>query len=72
MQSAEVNVITAVLEKEARDLNRRFFHFHTMHRPYVVLKWAQTADRRITGKVGKRLHISNPFTNRLVHKWRRN
>ena len=70
MQLAGVSVRTGVLEQEALEINRRFFHFHTLHRPYVLLKWAQTADGRITGKVGERLHISNPYTNRLVHKWR--
>jgi diaminohydroxyphosphoribosylaminopyrimidine deaminase/5-amino-6-(5-phosphoribosylamino)uracil reductase len=70
MQSAGVAVKAGVLEKEAKELNRRFFLFHTLHRPYVLLKWAQTADGRLRGKMGERLHISNPYTNRLVHRWR--
>lgn len=50
--------------------NRRFFCFHQQHRPYVILKWAQTADGIIGTNDGKRLLISNEHTNRLVHRWR--
>ena len=55
--------------------------FHKKQRPYIILKWAQSSDKKIahlnapmeevleqTGN--KRLIISNEFTNRLVHKWR--
>lgn len=68
--AAGVKVTVGVREKECKDLNRRFFTFHTQHRPYVVLKWAQTLDRRITNGDYRRLRISNAYTNRLVHKWR--
>ncbi len=67
---AGIEVITAVLENECRMLNRRFFTFHTRHRPYIVLKWAQTADHKITGHSTQRLLISNNHVNRLVHRWR--
>ena len=68
--AAGVEVITGVLEKEAKDLNKRFFTFFQTKRPYVILKWAQTSDK-IIGKADKsRLFISNEFTNRMVHRWR--
>ncbi len=86
LQAAGVEVILspAELEKECIALNKRFFTFHTSKRPYVILKWAQTADDFIAAspqtplpKRGaykdsaiQRLHISNEYTNRLVHKWR--
>lgn len=70
LMSAGVQVISGILEKEAWEQNRRFFHFHTAHRPYIILKWAQTLDQKISGEGKKRLMISNEFTNRLVHKWR--
>jgi diaminohydroxyphosphoribosylaminopyrimidine deaminase / 5-amino-6-(5-phosphoribosylamino)uracil reductase len=38
-------------------------------RPFIILKWAETADGFI-GKSDERLAISNKFSNRLVHKWR--
>lgn len=44
LQSAGIQVVTGVLEQEARALNKRFFTFHQKKRPYVFLKWAQTAD----------------------------
>lgn len=77
--AAGIEVITGVLETECRDLNKRFFCFHTRHRPYVILKWAQTGDGYIApppatdhtiNQQSQRLLISNAYTNRLVHRWR--
>lgn len=65
-----INVITEVLATEARQLNRRFFTFHQYKRPYIILKWAQTNDGKISGPNNERLFISNEYTDRLVHKWR--
>lgn len=39
-----IDVQLGVLEKECRDLNKRFFTFHNKQRPYIILKWAQTQD----------------------------
>jgi diaminohydroxyphosphoribosylaminopyrimidine deaminase / 5-amino-6-(5-phosphoribosylamino)uracil reductase len=47
LQAAGIEVVSAVLEKECNELNKRFFTFHTQHRPYIILKWAQTADGKI-------------------------
>ncbi|MET0463994.1 MAG: bifunctional diaminohydroxyphosphoribosylaminopyrimidine deaminase/5-amino-6-(5-phosphoribosylamino)uracil reductase RibD [Chitinophagaceae bacterium] len=69
LRNAGHNVTVGILEKECIDLNKRFFTFHTQDRPYIILKWAQTADGRI-GTTGRRLLISNEYSNRLVHKWR--
>jgi diaminohydroxyphosphoribosylaminopyrimidine deaminase/5-amino-6-(5-phosphoribosylamino)uracil reductase len=70
LQSAGVEVVTGVLEDECRALNKRFFTFHTLHRPYVLLKWAQTADGKIANEDYSRVLISHEQSNRLVHKWR--
>ncbi len=70
LQKAGVAVITGVLEKEAIALNQRFFSFHQQRRPYVILKWAQTADGFIAGISKDRLFITNEQTNRIVHRWR--
>ncbi|MFZ9719530.1 MAG: bifunctional diaminohydroxyphosphoribosylaminopyrimidine deaminase/5-amino-6-(5-phosphoribosylamino)uracil reductase RibD, partial [Chitinophagaceae bacterium] len=64
-----VSVINPVLEKECRLLNERFFTFHEKKRPWVMLKWAASANGKI-GKTGERVAISSPLSNRLVHKWR--
>ena len=67
---AGIRVVYGILEKECRQLNKRFFTFHTKHRSYIVLKWAETADGKIAADGINRLLISNEQTNRLVHKWR--
>jgi len=66
----EVVLVTGTIEEECKKLNKRFFTFHTKHRPYVILKWAQTADGKIASGSTERLMISNEYSNRLVHQWR--
>jgi diaminohydroxyphosphoribosylaminopyrimidine deaminase / 5-amino-6-(5-phosphoribosylamino)uracil reductase len=70
LKAAGISVTTGVLEQECLELNRRFILFHTRHRPYLILKWAQTANAIMGGTGGKRLIISNPCSDRLVHRWR--
>jgi diaminohydroxyphosphoribosylaminopyrimidine deaminase/5-amino-6-(5-phosphoribosylamino)uracil reductase len=70
LRAAGIEVELGVLEKESREINKRFFLFHTVHRPYVTLKWAQTADGKIAAEDYGRVLISNAYTARLVHKWR--
>ena len=65
-----INVITGVMEKEALELNRRFFTFHRYKRPFIILKWAQLSDGKISAGNKERTFISNEYSNRLVHKWR--
>ena len=70
--AAGINVETGLLETECRELNDAFFCFHQKHRPYIVLKWAQTSNGIMGAPKGEaRLHISSDASNRLVHKWRR-
>jgi diaminohydroxyphosphoribosylaminopyrimidine deaminase / 5-amino-6-(5-phosphoribosylamino)uracil reductase len=69
LQSNGVDVVCGVLEKECLLLNRRFFTFHQKHRPWVILKWAETTDGLI-GIEGERLMITGEAANRLVHRWR--
>jgi diaminohydroxyphosphoribosylaminopyrimidine deaminase / 5-amino-6-(5-phosphoribosylamino)uracil reductase len=69
LQNTGTEVITGILEKECIKLNNRFFIFHQNFRPYILLKWAQTANGKI-GSSEKRILISNEYSNRLVHKWR--
>jgi len=69
LQEAGVEVTVGVLEDECRNLNRRFFTFHNLSRPYIILKWAQTANGFIDDN-GRALAISTPFTKMLSHKLR--
>ena len=39
-----VEVTVGILEQECRDLNPNFMTFHTLHRPFITLKWAQSLD----------------------------
>ena len=70
LQAAGIETVTGICEADCIALNKRFFCFHTNKRPYITLKWAQTADGKIAGNGPKRLMISNEITNRLVHRWR--
>lgn len=70
LQAAGVHVIMNVLEEECKALNKRFFTFHTKHRAYIILKWAQSNNGIIGNTISERLHISNEYSNRLVHRWR--
>jgi diaminohydroxyphosphoribosylaminopyrimidine deaminase / 5-amino-6-(5-phosphoribosylamino)uracil reductase len=70
LKAAGIEVELNILEEECKKVNKRFFTFHTHHRPYVILKWAQTLDNKISQEGGNRLLISNEHTNRIVHKWR--
>ncbi len=65
---AQVKV--GVLEEEGLELNKRFFTFHTHQRPFILLKWAETADGFIAGANYRQQQISGKLAQRLVHKWR--
>lgn len=64
LQEAGIEVTVGVLEEECKALNYRFMTFHGKQRPYVTLKWAQSADGYIDG------HISTRYTQMLCHKRR--
>ena len=62
-----------VLEKECLEINKRFFTFHNKKRPYIILKWAETADGFIaplTNESKTSIAISNIYSRQLVHKYR--
>jgi len=69
LRDAGIDVTVGVLEEECRWLNRRFFTYHSKQRPYIILKWAQTANGFIDDH-GHALTISSPFTQMLSHKLR--
>ena len=69
LQNAGIAVEVSILEKECKELNRRFFTFHREKRPYIILKWAQTANGFIDDQY-KPMQISNDFTKMLSHKLR--
>lgn len=69
LRDGGVEVEVGVLEEECEALNRAFIHAHTAKRPYILLKWAQTADGYI-GVKGEQIHISTEATLTAMHKLR--
>lgn len=64
LRDAGIEVTVGVLEEQCKALNTRFMTYHSLHRPCVTLKWAQSANGYIDG------HISNQYTQMLCHKRR--
>lgn len=74
LHDAGIEVEYGILEKECRELNKRFFTFQEKKRPYIILKWAQTQDGFISRKPLPENKEDNWITSidskRLVHEWR--
>tara|TARA_R110000796_G_scaffold96719_1_gene202621 strand:+ start:4074 stop:5102 length:1029 start_codon:yes stop_codon:yes gene_type:complete len=70
LKDAGVEVSTGVLEQQARNLNRRFFTMIEKKRPYILLKWAQTADGFIARNNFDSKWISSEQSRMMVHQWR--
>ena len=75
LENAGIKVTTAVLEEEAKALNKRFFTFHQKKRPYLILKWAQSQDGFIAPLAETRnkkspVFLSSKEDQILVHQWR--
>lgn len=72
LQHAGIEVEVGVLEKEAKELNKKFFYYHLHKKPYIILKWAQTADGLCGREHGSVLSkkITNWFSNIIVHQLR--
>jgi diaminohydroxyphosphoribosylaminopyrimidine deaminase / 5-amino-6-(5-phosphoribosylamino)uracil reductase len=70
LRQAGVEVETGLLEEEGRALNKRFFTFIEKQRPYIILKWAESADGLIAKKNYEAVQISNLLSRRFVHKMR--
>jgi diaminohydroxyphosphoribosylaminopyrimidine deaminase/5-amino-6-(5-phosphoribosylamino)uracil reductase len=75
LQDSGCDVTTGILDEECRRVNRRFFTFHEKKRPYITLKWAQSADGFLDIKRSE-YHTTGPTwisgkpERVLVHKWR--
>ena len=73
LRAAGCEVTVGVMEKECRELNKRFFTFHEKKRPYIFLKWAETADGFIAPAHKDTLApvwITDVYTRQEVHKMR--
>ncbi|MCO4294489.1 bifunctional diaminohydroxyphosphoribosylaminopyrimidine deaminase/5-amino-6-(5-phosphoribosylamino)uracil reductase RibD [Solitalea sp. MAHUQ-68] len=70
LKNAGIEVISGVLEKDCLALNKRFIIQQTQKRPYIILKWAQTAKGNFAPANGAEFWISGKRSKQLVHKWR--
>ena len=73
LKKNETKVIVGILEKKCKALHKNFLHFNKEHKPYIILKWAQSNDNYISPKnklESKPFWISNIKSRQLVHKWR--
>ena len=75
MQEAGIEVEIGMLEDDCRQLNKRFLTYVQQKRPYIILKWAQSADgfldkNREIGTEEKPVRLSDDFTQIMVHKMR--
>jgi diaminohydroxyphosphoribosylaminopyrimidine deaminase/5-amino-6-(5-phosphoribosylamino)uracil reductase len=70
LEAAGIEVVRHVLEEEGRELNRRFFTFMEQRRPYVILKWAESADGFMAPATPGPYWLSTQEQNRLNHRWR--
>ena len=69
IREAGIDVTVGVLESECLELNKRFITYNTHQRPYIILKWAQTANGFLDNE-GKGMAVSSAFTKMLSHKLR--
>lgn len=70
MRKAGISVEVGMMKEEARLINRRFFTAHTLRRPYILLKWAQSADGFIAAADGQPVRFSTDYTQMLMHRER--
>jgi diaminohydroxyphosphoribosylaminopyrimidine deaminase/5-amino-6-(5-phosphoribosylamino)uracil reductase len=70
LKDNQVEVVTGVLQKAGNELNKRFFTFMAKNRPFVLLKWAETADGFIAHENYESKWITHEHSRQLVHRWR--
>jgi diaminohydroxyphosphoribosylaminopyrimidine deaminase / 5-amino-6-(5-phosphoribosylamino)uracil reductase len=70
LQDAGIEVEVGLLAEQGRKINRRFFTKIEKGRPYIILKWAETADGFIAKENFEAVRISNDYSQMLSHKWR--
>lgn len=70
LKDAGIEVETGVLQDACDELNRRFMVFHREKRPYVILKWACTADGFMAPENRERIQISGEEARVMLHRWR--
>jgi diaminohydroxyphosphoribosylaminopyrimidine deaminase/5-amino-6-(5-phosphoribosylamino)uracil reductase len=70
LKDAGIEVVTGLLSEKGEELNKRFLKANRTGLPYIILKWAETADGFISNADGSPVKISNTTTDVTVHRWR--
>ncbi len=70
LKATGINVETGILEKKGLEINERFFKVMETGLPYIIIKWAETADKFVSNKDKTPLKITGELTDMNVHKWR--
>ncbi|MDI9258573.1 bifunctional diaminohydroxyphosphoribosylaminopyrimidine deaminase/5-amino-6-(5-phosphoribosylamino)uracil reductase RibD [Alicyclobacillus sendaiensis] len=70
LQEAGIDVTVGVLEEEARELNRHFFHRVTTGRPYVIYKVAMTLSGHVAASNGHSQYVTGVEAREDVHRLR--
>jgi len=70
LRSSGIEVTTGVLEEECRALIAPFLTLRLLARPFVIAKWAMTADGRMAAAGGDSRWISSDSSRETVHRWR--
>jgi diaminohydroxyphosphoribosylaminopyrimidine deaminase/5-amino-6-(5-phosphoribosylamino)uracil reductase len=78
LRNAGIDVQVGLMESETNWLNRRFFTFVQKKRPYIILKWAESADHFLAPDASamsaeafnEKRHITGFIVQKLVHRWR--
>ena len=70
LKESGIKVEIGILEQEVKELNKRFFTYHNLQRPYVIIKFAESVDGFMGSVSGEPFQFSNNITSRLTHKWR--
>lgn len=73
LKAAGCEVLVGILEQEVKAHHKRFYTYHNKKRPYIILKWAESADGFLAPESKneqKPVWITNPISRQLVHQWR--
>ncbi len=70
LKESGIEVEIGLLKNEGLELNKRFFKAISQKLPFVIIKWAETADGFVANEYGSPLKITSSVSNLLVHKWR--
>lgn len=70
LRNARIEVVEGVLKNECDDLNKRFITFHTKHRPYIILKWAESSDGYMAPDSNKQVWLTGEESKKFVHGMR--